>query len=388
MAPRLKVPAMINVDPHILSNVIGNIYESAYDQTRWTATIESLENLFHGSKACFGRSGPNIQPNDVVATKQDLSFQLRFFRDYAHQPNAYDVAIRATQQRMVYNDHALVGGDRLKRSRFWNEWMAPQDMYDGIGCKILESGSSYWYVDIQRGRNQAAFDQTEVKLMQTIVPHLARAASIGWKFQSSQLLTSAFGLLPFGVILVDGHMRIASINAAAEAIMVRPGTPLLGKGGHLSVADANIMAALQRLVARACSVRDEVIPGVGGDLLIRKAHNSDGVDLALSVSPVMNPLHEIPFLKRHAVIFVQEISLVLPAGFAEQMRELFDLSPKEASLAASLAAGRTLKQAAADNLIRLSTARSYLETIFDKTGVRQQSQLVALLKSAQSKARN
>jgi DNA-binding CsgD family transcriptional regulator len=62
---------------------------------------------------------------------------------------------------------------------------------------------------------------------------------------------------------------------------------------------------------------------------------------------------------------------------------LFDLSPAEARLAAALTAGDALKAVAANHGIKFSTARSYLENIFRKTGTHQQSQLVALLKSTQ-----
>jgi DNA-binding CsgD family transcriptional regulator len=61
---------------------------------------------------------------------------------------------------------------------------------------------------------------------------------------------------------------------------------------------------------------------------------------------------------------------------------LFDLSPSEARLAVTLAAGTPLKIAAAANDIKFSTARAYLEQIFRKTGTNKQPQLVALLKSA------
>jgi DNA-binding CsgD family transcriptional regulator len=122
--------------------------------------------------------------------------------------------------------------------------------------------------------------------------------------------------------------------------------------------------------------------------LLRRKRRGRDVDLALSVGPLLNPPHELPLVGRHAAIFIREMSLDLPARFTEQARALFALSPKEAKLAASLASGRTLKQAADDSRIALSTARSYLETIFRKTGTRQQSHLVALLKSAQTIARN
>ncbi|MFY9291245.1 MAG: helix-turn-helix transcriptional regulator [Methylorubrum rhodinum] len=64
------------------------------------------------------------------------------------------------------------------------------------------------------------------------------------------------------------------------------------------------------------------------------------------------------------------------------LRGLFDLTPKEARLAAALAGGRSLKEAAAGESLRLNTARSYLERILHKTGTHQQSQLVALIKGS------
>ncbi|MDF2114666.1 LuxR C-terminal-related transcriptional regulator [Roseiarcaceae bacterium H3SJ34-1] len=373
---------MLLVSPESLSAVVGSIYEATYDPTQWAAAIGNLENLFHGSKACFGRFGPDIRANDIVATHIDETFQLRYIEELAHEENGFADAISAAPVGMVYHDHALVG-DALKRSRLWNEWMAPQDMYGGLGCKVLEAGSSYWYFDVQRGYGQASFETADAELLRTIVPHLARAAEIRRKFQSAQHLASTFSQLPFGVIVVDGHMRIATVNAAAEAILRRPESGLLAKSGHLVAANAGSKAALQHLVAHACSARDDVIPGVGGDLLIRTKRRGAGADLGISVGPLVNRIEELPFGGRHAAIFIREISLELPAGFREQVRTFFDLTPKEAALAARLASGMTLKEAAADAHISIHTARSYLDSVFLKTGTHQQSQLVALLKSAQ-----
>jgi DNA-binding CsgD family transcriptional regulator len=62
---------------------------------------------------------------------------------------------------------------------------------------------------------------------------------------------------------------------------------------------------------------------------------------------------------------------------------LFDITPAEVKLVSALAQGQSLKKAAQDLGIQFSTARSYLDRIFRKTGTHQQSELVALIKSAQ-----
>jgi DNA-binding CsgD family transcriptional regulator len=63
---------------------------------------------------------------------------------------------------------------------------------------------------------------------------------------------------------------------------------------------------------------------------------------------------------------------------------LFDLTLAEVKLATALAKGLSLKMAANEAGLQLSTVRTYLNRIFRKTGTNQQSQLVALLKSAHS----
>ncbi|RGP36464.1 helix-turn-helix transcriptional regulator [Pseudotabrizicola alkalilacus] len=74
------------------------------------------------------------------------------------------------------------------------------------------------------------------------------------------------------------------------------------------------------------------------------------------------------------------VSRMVPS--VEALCGLFDLSPSEARLAAALSAGRTLAEAAAEVGITVKTARTYLERVFQKTVTHQQSELVALLKSA------
>lgn len=372
---------MVPVSPERLSDVIGSIYEAAYNLTTWDAAVTNLQTLFHGSKACLGKFGPDLQENDVVAPNVDPVFQRRYIEE--HASNVLGDAMSDAPLGIVFHDHALVGGERLRRSQFWIEWMAPQDMYAGIGCKVLESGPSFWCFDVQRGHRQPGFESSDVELLQTLVPHLGRAVEIKRQFQFTQLLASTFAHLPFGVVVVDGSLRIASLNAAAEAIMSRADSALVSKSGHLVATDPAGMAGLQRRVAQVCRMRDNGVGGGGGDLSLRRKRSDRSVDLALSIGPLLKPLDAIPFVGRHAAIFIRELSLDLPAGFADHVRALFALAPKEASLAASLASGRTLKEAADDNRIQLSTARSYLEAIFRKTGARQQSQLVALLKSVQ-----
>ncbi len=375
---------MIDVDPTTISRVVADIYEAAYDQSAWTRTVASLRDLFHGSKACVSRICPQLEANDAISSDPDPKFNQLYIDEHAGHPNPLVDAVFALPTGVVYSDHAIVGPDKLRRTRFWNDWMAPQDMYGGIGGKLLTSGSSLWFFDVQRGRGQEAFGASDFELMEHLVPHLARATDISRKLKLTQGFASAFSYLPFGVVLVDRYMQIKTANTAAEAIFGKAGSPLLCKSGHLVAIDPDITAALQNLVIQTCGLCDNGTPGLGGELLARTGPRDDCVNLSLSVGP-LGKIHSDndPFRERCAAIFIREIALSLPAGFEEQVRSLFGLTAREASLAGSLASGRSLKETAEDIHVAYDTLRKHLENIFRKTATRQQSQLVALLRSLQ-----
>lgn len=64
---------------------------------------------------------------------------------------------------------------------------------------------------------------------------------------------------------------------------------------------------------------------------------------------------------------------------AELVRELLGVTRAEAALAARLACGATIDEAASDLGIARATARTQLYSIFRKTGLHRQSELVSLI---------
>lgn len=375
---------MTLIRPELLFGVIDMIYAAAFEPSQWQVAIDQVRVMFHGSAACFVRSGPDLVPTDVINANPDPTFQRRYIEEHAGRSDIYTSALEAAPVGLIYSDSELIGNDVLRRSRFWNEWMAPQDMYSGLGSKLLEFGPSFWFLDVQRGRNQRAFDAADAELLQFVGQHVARAAELGRRFQSAQMLASSYAHLPFGVLLVDAHLRIVHMNEVAEDILMRQGSPLRAKSRVLATADARSTVTLQKLVADTCAVHNDVAPGLGGDLLLRAGEADDpSIDIVLSVGPAVGKGVSRGGQPRHAVIYLREMSLALPSGFEDHARKLFELTPTEARLAAGLARGLTLKDAAIHQGIRFSTARFYLNDIFRKTRTNQQSQLVALLKSTQ-----
>lgn len=375
---------MVWTSPERLSGLIGSIYEAGLEPDRWTRVLPQVAAMFDSQQAAFNVLDGKAKTVQFIAAHglQDSDFAL--FRAFVAATDAPLWYQTAPAERPSLRSAVSLDSD-FSRSSYYNEVIRPSGSFYALLAPVMRGQEHHVDLFIARELGCSDYQTEHLQMMKILVPHIRRAVELSQKLATGRALRSAFSHLRFGVMFVDPHLRVIDMNAAAEALVGRPLGPLGVKSGELLITDARSHAALQRLVTNACYLRDGLIPGVGGDILIRADDNNHAdPDIALSVGPLLDPdALGIPF-ERCAALFIREISLDLPAGFAEQLRAIFDLSPKEASLAAAIASGRTLKLAADDNRIQFSTARSYLEKIFQKTGTRQQSQLVALLKSAQT----
>jgi DNA-binding CsgD family transcriptional regulator len=63
----------------------------------------------------------------------------------------------------------------------------------------------------------------------------------------------------------------------------------------------------------------------------------------------------------------------------ELVQSLFDLTPAEARVARSLASGKAVETIAADGGVSLSTIRTHVRGVLEKTGCNRQIDVVALL---------
>lgn len=190
-------------------------------------------------------------------------------------------------------------------------------------------------------------------------------------------------LLPFGILVVDGNGRVIHMNEAAEALVSRQHTPLRLKDGHIQAANQPDTHRIQRLIATACSSENGATPEIGGSLLMLAHGKTAATGLAVSIAPLADSRLFEGGHQRRAAIMTNEVAPRNLEDFETGLRELFGLTRAEAKLAISLACGLSLKDSTKSTNLTVKTGRSYLERIFAKTGTRQQSELVAVLKTVQ-----
>ena len=171
-----------------------------------------------------------------------------------------------------------------------------------------------------------------------------------------------------GAIILDRSGNVVRTNAVADRLL-SSGDGLAIVHQKLWLRDAThrkmLRSSLESLGSSPCPCRFRI-------------ERLSGVDL----TAVARPVSKSTIMHGGAAMafFVSE-----PGREAEldphAVRDLFQLTPMEANLAAALANGRPLVDAADSLGIAHNTARAHLRSIFAKTGVRRQSQLVHLLRT-------
>jgi DNA-binding CsgD family transcriptional regulator len=247
----------------------------------------------------------------------------------------------------------------------------------GIGTHIctaipMPSGEIAIYV-LQKPLGTSRYEPETIDRLNELRPHLARAGLIATRLglERARGTVAAFEALGMAAAICNSG-RVIAANAM---FLAHNDVFRIGAQDRLTVPNTSANALLQAALCETSRSDGQQVRSIP---IATDADIDPGV---MHILPLRRSASEMLSGGDAAVVFTPvKASALVPAP--NVLSGLFDLSPAEAKLAISLTAGQPLKAAAVASDIKFSTARSYLERIFRKTGTNQQSQLVALLKSA------
>lgn len=367
---------MPRISTDAISDIVGSIYEAAYDARNWEKAIARIHAAFDCSRACILVLSPE-KPR-TITTIDDPEFTSPESMA-AHSRDPFLAAALAPSVGRLYRSEEVIDMAAFRRRELWNEWMRPRDMWDSLSCNLRSDDRQHWSVHLHRGRRQAAFADEETRAFRICLDHMLRASAIARQIEDASVFGDLFANLPMGVAIVDSQMRIEYLNPASER--------LLSFSSALSVAENALRCrnAAQHAVLAALIERATVgtfDSGLGGGLVLRP-DDGEGAAVALNVSPFVGESSFLFSKRPMALVMMRSLRDRASAEMEDHLRMLHGLTSSESRLAMALTAGLTLQQAAERQGITVKSARTYLERIFSKTGTARQSQLVALLGNLQ-----
>ena len=352
------------------ADVVDQIYEAALVPEKWPTVLDRVSERAGSVGGALLATGDRHPPRWVAS--ETVAPALRAYTSgEAWKDNSRAQQALSSNGTGFSRDIDLWTAEELERYRVSDE-RSPHGLGWQIHIRchrgILSSLPSIGVLTMARTTSRCETPPNSMR------PHLARAgllaARLGLERAQTMVATLAAIGLPAAVLTASGR-----VLAANQLMQDLTSVFLMAAHDGLGITDAAAHALLQQ----SLEGHDRRNPVVRS---IPVMANDDRGPVVVHLLPVRGVAHDL-FTGAEILIVATSVSARSPLPSVSLLHGLFDLSPAEARLAASLAAGEPLKAIAAKSGIQFSTARSYLESIFRKTGTHQQSQLVALLKSAQ-----
>lgn len=229
-----------------------------------------------------------------------------------------------------------------------------------------------------RGLDAQAFDAVEASVCEIVASQIRRFCEISARIGNSEmernLYSTVMDRLAVGVVIVDvaGHIVRCSPKAE-EALAERDGLQL--QAGKLRATCAKEDREFQTAIRTAVQAAVASVQTTRGIALTRLSGHRN---LGVIVQPVPGVVKSGTLTPPTVAIFIRDPEATAEVE-GELVRQLFDLTRAEAAVARRLASGLSLEDAASSLDISRNTARAHLRSIFSKSGITRQTELVRLM---------
>lgn len=333
----------------------------------WPEFLLKLSDLLGASEAVLG-GGDRSGANEFFAPRTDPDFVTRY-REIFHQQNAVMRAVARQGTGAITLTDTLPEIDDFRRSDFYNLWCVPQKFNYGLALNL--ASSTGWFGSLVINTSSQV-TTTQIEQLHAIAPDVQRAVE-RWKWLeqlqlANRMTLNTLDMAGQGALLLSQSGRVLDCNGMAQS-MLTDGRLLL-RDGQIGCADTASHQALVRLIAHCLAHPDKG----GGRVQIS---GRDGA-LLVQCAPFSADMHYAAPQRPSAILMITDPT----QRMRQRLRELtqrFGLTRAEIELALAVVETGSRKAAAEARGVSDATARAQLTSIFDKTGVRRQTELVRLL---------
>jgi len=283
-----------------------------------------------------------------------------------------DERFRAKDQllrRGVATDRDVMPEEALKRNPYYQEFLARFNLKDVAAVRV-GTGEHVWSLTVHRTLQQEDFSAAEIDTLRQLSVQLSSTAEVATAFGVAQgaAALSTFDVAGKAAVLLNRDGQVVRANALAEKLF---DAHIKITRGRLTSADKDAQDSFETALKQLFWSLDA--SGAPPISFPRPGRSSVIVYLMRSFQ-----LAETPLSTYHAIaVLVDPDARLTPA--MQTLQTHFELTPAEARLAIALQAGNDLQSAAARLNVSHETVRKQVKSIFGKTGLRRQTDLIATL---------
>lgn len=363
-----------------LSGLVGHIYDAAIEPGLWPDALRAAARFVGGCAAAIYSKDPTSHSGGVLHDDGGLSpaYRALYFERYVQLDPATTRHFFTEIGELVATIDIMPHAE-FQQSRFYREWVRPQQLVDFVSTVLDRSGTSASMFGVFRHERDGIVDEATRHRMHLVVPHVRRAALIGRALEQhsarAEVLASSLDTIRAGMFLVGAGGALVHANAAGLQLLA-PGGPLRVAAGRLVTTDAALEQCL----------RDAAAFGDGGDALLGERGialplaGHRGEALVAHVLPLSSGFRRQVRTSYAAVaaLFVQRAELHIETA-PEALIRAYGLTPAELRVLLAIVEIGGAPEVAEALGIGETTVKFHLRRLYDKTGSRRHADLVKLV---------
>jgi DNA-binding CsgD family transcriptional regulator len=360
------------------SATVELLYAAAADPTLWQAALRAIEDYTGSTGAVL-----NLVPKTASAMPICLagSFSDDGCADYAANYMWRCPRIgfaEAHPDVPVHWDHMILTEYEMDRDATY-EWYGSHGLRYYVAGWIGGTDHHHAYMSLQRSRRQGHIEPKNVEQFKLVLKHMAQALTLAVRLgtldQQCRFDLALIDAMPQAVFALDGAGKVVLTNAKADCLLSEADA-LVVFDGKLQCRSGSEQARFMRVVAAALEA--STVEPKGGWVRIERVSKRRA--LMAFVAPLMPPESLIGAIEPRALVIIGDAADGLAVD-EQALHDLFGLTHAEARLTCALSAGHSLESAAALLGVQPTTVRSELKSVFRKTAVNRQQDLVRLITS-------
>lgn len=361
-------------------SAVDALYDAVGDADALALALGQLRPFFGAQRVSILRCPDLRRPAALQIAACDVPPEMLL--EYQTHYVAEDVWIQAAARRQlvrtgaVVRGSALVSRDDLQRSRFWREYLRRYDQSDVL-AGVLEApdlgGNALTFVTFMRGVQPGPFPSEGEERMAFLIPELQRVLRLHEKLAPVMAIGSTLAALYEGLAspmgFVDSGGSVLHSNASADVAISTGSLIRCSPSGSLEQCYGDEWKSIKRLLSALNtdpSVETLVMSrqGLAAMFSLRRA------EVAPSDVTGLNLPHA------SAVFTLRPLQLETDG---DHIAMRFDLTPRELEVACGLGAGFSPEQLATRLGRSITTIRTHIASLLDKTASGRQIEMMAKL---------
>jgi DNA-binding CsgD family transcriptional regulator/PAS domain-containing protein len=365
------------ISARVLSRLLRTLYGAPASPELWPEFLRELSQLLK-------LTGAAILHHDMEHARYNVQFssdgEAEWMRLYQQRYGDLDIwrpaFLKKAEGEFVFGDE-LCPPEKAKNTEFYNDFLLKYDIRLFGAVATVKRPKQVEHLSLYQSWKGKSPCKETADSMALIFPHLRSALQLRREFVDLNVrnvsLGSAFDEIAAGIVLLDCNGGVLLMNRSATALLERA-DGLLIRNRRLRACRGSETARLDALTSGPANIG--ALPGAvaAGAVLISRLASAP---LTITVAPLHTPATPLAH-QASSIMFIHdpEPDVQLPRALLD---EGYGLTPAEAQLALTLVKGHSLQEAADLGGVTHNTVRSQLKSIFMKTGVQRQGQLIRLL---------